>query len=168
MGTSIDNNRRAAIDNRQYHTKVRLPDLDAHRLKASQNPSQTSVCLKTIEKISQQSAEAREEKKTLAETSFVESVDRRHLPGIDRRHLPGIDRHQTDGYEPGMGKQATKEEIPVEKRVKFWKTYIPKHLRREVKKEELEGFHKRVKRVPKDMSFEDAYHKYRLGNFFRE
>uniref|UniRef100_A0A0D3CST7 Uncharacterized protein n=1 Tax=Brassica oleracea var. oleracea TaxID=109376 RepID=A0A0D3CST7_BRAOL len=67
-----------------------------------------------------------------------------------------------------MGKQATKEEIPVEKRVKSRKPYMPKHLRREVNKEELEGFHKRVKRVPKDMSFKDAYHKYRLGNFFRE
>ncbi|CAN6868571.1 unnamed protein product [Brassica oleracea] len=67
-----------------------------------------------------------------------------------------------------MEKQATKEDIPVEKRVKSRKPYIPKHLRREVNKGELEGFHKRVKRVPKDMSFEDAYHKYRLGNFFRE
>ncbi|WZZ77859.1 hypothetical protein YC2023_098431 [Brassica napus] len=44
--------------------------------KASRNPSQTSVCLKTTEKISQQSEEAREQKQTLAETSFVESVDR--------------------------------------------------------------------------------------------
>ena len=33
---------------------------------------------------------------------------------------------------------------------------------------ELNGFHKRVKRVPKDMFFEDAYHKYMLGNFLRE
>ncbi|CAN6887154.1 unnamed protein product [Brassica oleracea] len=64
-----------------------------------------------------------------------------------------------------MERQATKEEIPVEKRVKSRKPYIPKHLRREVNKEELEGFHKRV---PKDMSFEVAYHKYKLGNFFRE
>ncbi|KAF3611557.1 hypothetical protein DY000_02048078 [Brassica cretica] len=92
--------------------RVRLLDLDAHRLKETRNPSQTSVCLKTTEKISQQSVEAPEqEQSTLAETSFV-------LPGVDRRHLP--------------------------------------------------GFHKKVKRVPKDMSFEDAYHKYILGNFFRE
>ncbi|KAF2543312.1 hypothetical protein F2Q68_00031348 [Brassica cretica] len=48
------------------------------------------------------------------------------------------------------------------------KPYIPKHLRREANKVELDGFHKRVKMVPKDMCFEDAYHKYRLGNFFRE
>ncbi|KAF3585650.1 hypothetical protein F2Q69_00030568 [Brassica cretica] len=104
--------------------RVRLPDFNAHRLKETRNPSQTLVCLKTTEKISQQSAEAPE--------------------------------------------QATKEEIPVEKRVKSRKPYIPKHLRREANKEELEGFHKRVKKVPKDMSFEDTYHKYRLGNFSRE
>ncbi|KAF2574653.1 hypothetical protein F2Q70_00002894 [Brassica cretica] len=173
----IDRQQHGNIDRQQQKSsdrqppilyRVRLPDLDGHRLKASRNPSQTSVCLKTTEKISQQSAEAREQKQTLVETSFFESVDRRHLPGIDRRHLPGIDRHQTDGYEPAMGKQATKEEILVEKRVKSRKPYIPKHLKREVNKEELEGFHKRVKRVPTDMSFEDAYHKYRLVNFFKE
>ncbi|KAF2558904.1 hypothetical protein F2Q68_00015203 [Brassica cretica] len=165
---SIDNNMEASIDNsrrpdRQLSMpyRVRLPYLDAHRLKATQNPSQTSVCLKTIKKISRQSAEAPEqEQSTLAETSFVESVD--------RRHQQGIDRHQTYGYEPAIERQATKEEIPVEKRVKSRKSYIPKHLRREVNKVELDGFHKRVKRVPKDMSFEDAYHKYILGNFIRE
>ena len=52
--------------------------------------------------------------------------------------------------------------------MKSRKPYIPKHRRREANKVELDGFHKRVKRVPKDMCFEDAYHKYRLGNFFRE
>ena len=117
--------------------------------------------MKTTEKISQQSVEAPEQdQSTLAETSFLESVD--------QRHLPGIDRHQTDGYEPAMERQAAEEEIPVEKRVKSRKPHIPKHRRREVNKEEPEGFHKRVKRVPKDMSFEDAYYKYRLGNFFIE
>ena len=50
-----------------------------------------------------------------------------------------------------------RQAIPVEKRVKSKKPYIPKHLRREVNKEELERFHKRVKRVHKYMSFEDAY-----------
>ncbi|KAF2573511.1 hypothetical protein F2Q70_00002188 [Brassica cretica] len=70
--------------------QVRLPYLDAYRLKATQNPSQTSVCLKKTEKI--------------------------------------------------------REKLTVE----------------------LDGYHKRVKRVPKDMPFEDAYHKYRLGSFFRE
>jgi len=52
--------------------------------------------------------------------------------------------------------------------VKSRKPYIPKHLRREANKVEVDEFNKRVKRVPKDMSFEDAYYKYGLGNFFRE
>ncbi|KAF2575757.1 hypothetical protein F2Q70_00004196 [Brassica cretica] len=38
------------------------------------------------------------------------------------------------------------------------------HTKREVNKGELEGFHKRVKRVPKDMSFEDAYHNSRVNS----
>ena len=67
-----------------------------------------------------------------------------------------------------MEKQETKEGVQSEKRVKSTKVFIPKYLRREVNKVELDGFHKRVKRVPKDMSFEDAYYKYRLCNFFRE
>ncbi|KAF2535081.1 hypothetical protein F2Q68_00020213 [Brassica cretica] len=85
------------------------------------------------------------------------------LPFFVLHFTLGIDRHQTYGYEPAMERQATKEEIPVEKRVKSRKPYIPKYLRREVNKVELDGFHKRVKRVPTDMSFEDADHKYRLG-----
>ena len=52
--------------------------------------------------------------------------------------------------------------------MKSRKPYIPKHLRREANKVEVDEFNKRVKRVPKDMSFEDAYYKYRPGNFFRE
>ena len=105
--------------------RVRLRDFNAHRLKETRNPSQTSVCLKTTETISQQSAEVPEqEQSTLAETSFVESVD--------RRHQPGIDRHQTYGYEPAMERQETKEENTIEKRVKSRKRYIPKYLRREV------------------------------------
>ncbi|KAF3534737.1 hypothetical protein DY000_02042906 [Brassica cretica] len=54
--------------------------------------------------------------------------------------LVEIDQHQRDGYEHVMEVQPTKEGVQREK----------------------------VKRVPKDMSFVDAYYKYRLGNFFRE
>ncbi|KAG5410896.1 hypothetical protein IGI04_007215 [Brassica rapa subsp. trilocularis] len=135
---SIDRKEQQRIDRFPYTPyRVRLPNLDAHRLNATQNSSQTSVCLGTTEQISQQTEDATEkEHSTLAETSLVE-----------------IDQLQRDGYEH---------------RVKSRKPFIPKHLRREVNKVELDGFHKRVKRVPKDMSFEDAYYKYRLGNFFRE
>ncbi|XP_056843084.1 uncharacterized protein LOC130495666 [Raphanus sativus] len=77
-----------------------------------------------------------------------------------------------DGHEPVMERQATKEVIQIGKRSKVRskvrKLYVPKHLRREANKVELDGFHKRVKRVPKGMTFEEAYYRYRLGNFFRE
>ncbi|XP_013668651.1 uncharacterized protein LOC106372945 [Brassica napus] len=136
----------------ERHMVDDILDLDAHRLNATRNPSQTLVCLETTEKISQQFAEAPEqEQSTLDETSLIE-----------------IDQRQWDGYEPSMEKQETIEGVQSEKRVKSRKVFIPKYLRREVNKVELDGFHKKVKRVPKDMSFEDAYYKYRLGNFFRE
>ncbi|KAG2307030.1 hypothetical protein Bca52824_026778 [Brassica carinata] len=77
--------------------RVRLPNLDAHRLNATQNSSQTSVCLGTTEQISQQTEDATEkEHSTLAETSLVE-----------------IDQHQRDGYEHVMEVQATKEGVQL-------------------------------------------------------
>ena len=140
---------------------MRLPDIDAHRLNATRNLSHISVCLKTAERTRHQPADAPEqEQSTLAETSFVESVD--------RRHKPGVDRHQMDRHEPVMEQHATTEIIPVKKRVESRKPYIPKHLRREINNVEFDGFHKRAKRFPKDISLEDAYHKYGLGNFFKE
>ena len=96
-----------------------------------------------------------------------EVVDRHTSSNVDRQHHPDIDRHQPDGHESFVDKQAAKERIP-EKKVRSTKPYVPKHLRRKVNKVELDGFRKRVKRVPKNMSFEDAYYQYRLGNFFRE
>ncbi|XP_056852753.1 uncharacterized protein LOC130501960 [Raphanus sativus] len=114
-----------------------------------------------MEKTKQQHVDALDQKQlTLVETSFVESVD--------RRQPPVIDRHQMGGHKPVMERRATKEEIQIGKRSKARKLYVPKHLRREANKVELDGFHKMVKRVPKGMTFEEAYYKYRLGNFFRE
>ncbi|KAF3545268.1 hypothetical protein DY000_02006289 [Brassica cretica] len=139
----INRREQPSTDHPSTAYQVRLPDLDAHPLNATRNPSQTLVFLETTEKISQQSAEAPEqEQSTLAETSLVE-----------------IDQRQWDGYEHLMEKQETKEGVQSEKRVTSRKVFIPKYLRREVNKVELDGFHKRVKRVPKDMSFEDAYYK---------
>ncbi|KAF3605442.1 hypothetical protein DY000_02049722 [Brassica cretica] len=113
--------------------QVRLLDLDAHCLTAMRNPSQTSVCLRTAEKTNQQPAYAPEQEQlTLAETCFVESVD--------RRHQPSVDRHQMYGHEPVVERQATKERISIEKRMKSRKSYIPKHLRREVQKWNLMDF----------------------------
>lgn len=67
-----------------------------------------------------------------------------------------------------MDTHATKERIPIGKRVQSRKPMFPNTSRREANKAEVDGFHKRVKKIPSDMSLEDAYHQYRLGNFFRE
>ncbi|KAF3601563.1 hypothetical protein F2Q69_00034964 [Brassica cretica] len=81
-----------------------------------------------------------------------------------RVRLPDNDAHRLketrNSSQTSVCLKAT-EKI-IEKRVKSRKPYIPKHLMREVNKEELEGFHKRVKRVPKDMPFEDAYHRNKM------
>ena len=159
---STERHQQASSDKQLPMTcQVRLLDLEAHRLNATWNPFQTSFCLRTAEKTNQQPAYAPgQEQLTLAETCFVESVD--------RRHQPSVGRHQMDGHEPVMERQATKERISTEKRMKSRKPYIPNHLRREVQNVKFNGFHKRVKRVPKDMSFEVAFHKYRHGNLFLE
>lgn len=81
---------------------------------------------------------------TPAVPSFVESVDRQHTPSVNRHHMYE--------HEPVMDQQTTKETILVEKRVKSRKPYVPKHFKREANKAELDGFHKREKRVPKDIS----------------
>ncbi|KAG5393478.1 hypothetical protein IGI04_023441 [Brassica rapa subsp. trilocularis] len=117
--------------------QLRLPDLGAHRLNATQNPSQTS----------QPAYAPEQEQLTLVETSFLESVDRRYKPGVDRikwtdTNLSWNSRQRKKGFQ--LGKE------------------------RQVNKVEFDGFYKRVKSVLKDMSFEVAYHKYILGNFFRE
>ncbi|KAF2549104.1 hypothetical protein F2Q70_00021593 [Brassica cretica] len=67
-------------------------------------------------KTSQQLADAPEQEQSiLAETSFVES--------IDRRQKPDVDRHQMDGHEPAMKRQETKERIPTEKKsIEFLQT----------------------------------------------
>ncbi|KAF3602488.1 hypothetical protein F2Q69_00035479 [Brassica cretica] len=81
---NIDRQQHNVID-RQQHGNI-----DRQHQKSSDRKPQ--IPYRTIEKISQQSAEALEQKQTLAETSFVESVDRQHLPGptADSNHQPAI------------------------------------------------------------------------------
>lgn len=73
-----------------------------------------------------------------------------------------------DEHEAIMDHQAAKERISIWKGAQSRKIYFPKHLRRESNGAGLDGFRKRVKKVHKDMTFEDAYLKYRPGNIFRE
>ena len=50
------------------------------------------------------------------------------------RHTPNVDQHHMDEHEPDMDKHATKKIIPIGKKVKYRKPYVPKHLRREANK----------------------------------
>ena len=48
------------------------------------------------------------------------------------------------------------------------KEKVPKHLKRGVNEKEMDGFTKRVLRIPLDKPFEEAYFTHRLWMFSRE
>ncbi|KAG5385018.1 hypothetical protein IGI04_036488 [Brassica rapa subsp. trilocularis] len=198
--------------------RVRLPSFDVDRLNATRNQSQTSICLKTPEKTSQKPADApKQEQSIVAETSFIESIIRRHKSDVDRcwvknghdevniqisvkismnafkksnlrkeiftknlavKSCTNLDREPAGRYV--ATDQATRSDRP---NLSFGRSVAadPERIRslrsdrtvsdidQRVRPKSMHSrLHKRVKRVPKDMSFEDAYYKYRLGNFFRE
>ncbi|KAF3513755.1 hypothetical protein F2Q69_00007148 [Brassica cretica] len=48
------------------------------------------------------------------------------------------------------------------------KEKIPKHLKREADEKEMDGFTKRVLRIPVEKQFDEVYYTHRLWMFFRE
>ena len=48
------------------------------------------------------------------------------------------------------------------------KEKIPKHLKREANEKEMDGFTKRVLRIPVEKQFDEVYYTHRLWMFFRE
>ncbi|KAF2559795.1 hypothetical protein F2Q68_00016711 [Brassica cretica] len=48
------------------------------------------------------------------------------------------------------------------------KEEIPKHLKREANEKEMDGFTKRVLRIPVEKQFDEVYYTHRLWMFFRE
>ncbi|KAF3489379.1 hypothetical protein F2Q69_00053377 [Brassica cretica] len=48
------------------------------------------------------------------------------------------------------------------------KEKIPKHLKREATEKEMDGFTKRVLRIPVEKQFDEVYYTHRLWMFFRE
>ena len=48
------------------------------------------------------------------------------------------------------------------------KEKIPKNLRREANEKEMDGFTKRILRIPIEKAFDEAYFTHRLWMFFRE
>ncbi|KAF3536380.1 hypothetical protein F2Q69_00022371 [Brassica cretica] len=120
------------------------------------------------------------------------NIDRPPSPPIDRRapltyrvRLPFIDSDRINALrsppkplanppEPITNpSDTTPEPMQVDKategrRLRKRKEKIPKNLKREANEEEIDGFTKRVLRIPVEKPFDEVYYTHRLWMFFRE
>ncbi|KAG5384370.1 hypothetical protein IGI04_035840 [Brassica rapa subsp. trilocularis] len=119
-------------------------------------------------------------------------VDRHNTPPIDRQapltyrvRLPSIDNDYINALRPppkplanppeptpnplNSSTEPVQEEQESEgRRLRKRKEKIPKNLRREANDKEMDGFTKRVLRIPIEKPFDEAYFTHRLWIFFRE
>ncbi|KAG5375919.1 hypothetical protein IGI04_040515 [Brassica rapa subsp. trilocularis] len=119
-------------------------------------------------------------------------VDRHNTPPIDRQapltyrvRLPSIDNDYINALKPPPKPLASPPEPkpnplnsspePVQedqetegRRLRKRKEKIPKNLKREANEKEMDGFTKRVLRIPIEKAFDEAYFTHRLWMFFRE
>ncbi|KAG5375337.1 hypothetical protein IGI04_039933 [Brassica rapa subsp. trilocularis] len=119
-------------------------------------------------------------------------VDRHTAPPIDRRapltyrvRLPSIDNDYINALRPppkplarppepkpnplNSSPQPVQEEQGTERRrLRKRKEKIPKNLKREANEKEMDGFTKKVLRIPIEKPFDEAYLTHRLWMFFRE
>ncbi|KAG5375972.1 hypothetical protein IGI04_040568, partial [Brassica rapa subsp. trilocularis] len=120
------------------------------------------------------------------------AVDRHNTPPIDRQapltyrvRLPSIDNDYINALRPPPKPLASPPEPkpnplnsspePVQenketegRRLRKRKEKIPKNLKREANDKEMDGFTKRVLRIPIEKAFDEAYFTHRLWMFFRE
>ncbi|KAG5397465.1 hypothetical protein IGI04_019279 [Brassica rapa subsp. trilocularis] len=120
------------------------------------------------------------------------NVDRHNTPPIDRQapltyrlQLPSIDNDYINALRPPPKSLANPPEPkpnslnsspePVQeeqenegRRLRKRKEKIPKNLKREANDKEMDGFTKRVLRIPIEKPFDEAYFTHRLWIFFRE
>ncbi|KAG5377681.1 hypothetical protein IGI04_025523 [Brassica rapa subsp. trilocularis] len=119
-------------------------------------------------------------------------VDRHNTPPIDRRapltyqvRLPSIDNDYINALRPppkplanppkpkpnplNSSPESVQEEQEAEgRRLRKRKEKIPKNLKREANDKEMDGFIKRILRIPIGKPFDEAYFTHRLWMFFRE
>ncbi|KAG5384492.1 hypothetical protein IGI04_035962 [Brassica rapa subsp. trilocularis] len=119
-------------------------------------------------------------------------VDRHNTPPIDRQapltyrvRLPSIDNDYINALRPppkplanppeptpnplNSSTEPVQEEQESEgRRLRKRKEKIPKNLKREANDKEMDGFTKRVLRIPIEKPFDEAYFTHRLWMFFRE
>ncbi|KAG5388812.1 hypothetical protein IGI04_030353 [Brassica rapa subsp. trilocularis] len=119
-------------------------------------------------------------------------VDRHNTPPIDRQapltyrvRIPSIDNDYINALKPppkplasppepkpnplNSSPEPVQEDQETEGR-RLWKRKekIPKNLKREAKDKEMDGFTKRILRIPIGKPFDEAYFTHRLWMFFRE
>ncbi|WZY99104.1 hypothetical protein YC2023_071433 [Brassica napus] len=119
-------------------------------------------------------------------------VDRHNTPPIDRQapltyrvRLPSIDINYINALRPppkplanppepkpnplNSSQEPVQEDQETEgRRLRKRKEKIPKNLKREANEKEMDGFTKRVLRIPIKQAFDEAYFTHRLWMFFRE
>ncbi|KAG5384943.1 hypothetical protein IGI04_036413 [Brassica rapa subsp. trilocularis] len=119
-------------------------------------------------------------------------VDRHNTPPIDRQapltyrvRLPSIDNDYINTLRPppkplanppepkpsplNSSPESVQEEQEAEgRRLRKRKEKIPKNLKREANDKEIDGFTKRVLRIPIEKPFDEPYFRHRLWMFFRE
>ncbi|KAF3590583.1 hypothetical protein DY000_02020248 [Brassica cretica] len=119
-------------------------------------------------------------------------VDRHNTPPIDpqapltyRVRLPSIDNDYINALKPtpkalanppepkpnplNSSPEPVEEEQETEgRRLRKKKEKIPKNLKREANDKEMDGFTKKVLRIPIEKAFDEAYFTHRLWMFFRE
>ncbi|KAF2558228.1 hypothetical protein F2Q68_00017137 [Brassica cretica] len=134
----------------------RIEGLDTNLITLDTQVSQTAEAMKIQEALVKGKAVERESVKT-------DEIDRYHHDVIDRQQQRSTERHQ---------QASSDRQLPMACQVRLLDLDAhcltamrnPSQTSERSPKVELNGFHKGVKRVPKDMSFEVAYHKYRHVN----
>ncbi|KAG5411073.1 hypothetical protein IGI04_007392 [Brassica rapa subsp. trilocularis] len=173
------------------HDEDRWMDYSSHRSTSSANSTECN----TVQILTHEEFAA---KHPHPPSPFYEkSIDRLTQPSIDRVsptsiapltyrvRLPSIDNDYINALRPppkplanppeptpnplNSSTEPVQEEQESEgRRLRKRKEKIPKNLKREANDKEMDGFTKRVLRIPIEKPFDEAYFTYRLWMFFRE
>ncbi|KAG5384489.1 hypothetical protein IGI04_035959 [Brassica rapa subsp. trilocularis] len=100
---------------------------------------------------------------------FYVKIDRPHEPAVDRQRETDIDRPPSSSIDRQApltyrDLQPTLQTLHQRNR----KEKIPKNFKREANEKELDGFTKRVLRIPVEKPFDEVYFTHRLWMFFRK
>ncbi|KAF3568107.1 hypothetical protein DY000_02013405 [Brassica cretica] len=96
---------------------------------------------------------------------FYEKIDRSVDPTVDRQTNPPEPKPNPLNSPP---EQVQEDQETEGRRLRKRKKKIPKNLKREANDKEMDGFTKRILRIPIKKAFDEAYFTHRLWMFFRE